>query len=145
MVTFSRIVLCTLLLGTAGASLQEDSAADALATAFVSAHTAANLPKLEQIGRNKFREQACSAAGDKQGMRFPSGFINDAIYQTVDPSHLSEAGQKLAVSQGAGKTPARFGVGVCFLSNDPLGRPIYSVLIATYESRGTSLFRILWN
>ncbi len=121
------------------ASEQEDAAADAVTAAFMNARQAARLSKLERMGRNAFREKVC-----KHDMRFPSGLINDVLYQTSDPAQLPESAQRLATSPDTSKTAARFGVGVCLVKPASLGQPTYSVLIATYESRLTSFWRIFW-
>jgi len=119
---------------------QEDAAADVVAAAFMQARQTAHLSKLESMGRNRFREKVC-----KQDMRFASGLIIDVVYQTSDPAHLPEAAQRLATWPDTSKTAARFGVGVCSLNNSSLGQPNYSVLIATYESRSASFWRIFWD
>jgi hypothetical protein len=121
------------------ASDQEDKAADAVGAAFIQARQAAHVSKLERIGRNEFRQRVC-----EQDMRMPSGWINEVVYQTADPAHLPETAQQLALQPDASKTAARFGVGVCLLTSSPGERPRFSVLIATYESRWTSFWRIFW-
>jgi hypothetical protein len=77
-------------------------------------------------------------------MRFASGLILDVVYQASDPSHLPESAQKLASWPDTSHTAARFGIGVCELPSNSLGQPMYSILIATYESRWTSFLRIFW-
>src|SRR5208282_3798244 len=124
------ILLTVAIVLPAAASEQEDTVADTVAAGFVQARQAAHLSKLKRMGRNTFREKVC-----KQDMRFPSGFINDVVYQTSDPDHLPEPAQRLATWPDTSKTATRFGVGVCLIGNSS-GPPTYSVLIATYESRG---------
>ncbi len=142
--TFLRCLACALVVGfgafclSIAASPQEDAAADAVATAFMNARQAANLPKLERMGRNNFQEKVC-----KHDLRFPSGLINDVLYETSDPAQLPESAQNLAISPDTYKTATRFGVGVCLKPGSP-GQPTYSVVIATYESRITSFWRIFW-
>jgi hypothetical protein len=143
---FLRCLACALAVGlgfgvfclSIAASPQEDAAADAVATAFINARQAANLPKLERMGRNTFQEKIC-----KHDLRFPSGLINNVLYETSDPAQLPESAQKLAISPDKYKTATRFGVGVC-LKTGPPGQPTYSVVVATYESRATSFLRIFW-
>jgi hypothetical protein len=78
-------------------------------------------------------------------MRFASGVILTAQYQTSDPSHLPDVAQQLAVHPDDGyRVTTRFGVGVCAVGQDPSGKPTYSVLIATYESHWNSFLRIFW-
>jgi hypothetical protein len=91
------------------------------------------------MGRNTFREKACN-----QDMRFPSVWINDVVYETADPAHLPESAQRLATWPDSTKVAARFGLGVYLLSSSSPGQPKYSVLVATYESRWTSFWRIFW-
>ena len=122
------------------ATNQEDAAADAVAAAFVQARQAAYLSKLERMGRNTFREKVC-----KQDMRFASGLISDVLYQTSDPAHIPESARRLATAPDTSKTAARFGLGLCSLNNSSVGQPKYSVLIATYESRSASFWRIFWD
>jgi hypothetical protein len=119
------------------ASDQEDAAADAVAAAFMQARQAAHLSKLERMGRNTFREKVC-----KQDMRFASGLIIDVVYQTSDPAQMPESAQRLATRPDTSKVAARFGVGVCSLNSGSLAQPKYSVIIATYESRSASFWRI---
>lgn len=140
--TRSALLLFLILLPAAASdqSDQEDAAADAAAGAFVQARQAAHLSTLERMGRNTFREKVC-----KHDLRFPSGWINDVSYETSDPSSLPDSARKLATSPEAGKTASRFGVGVCLQSNSAPRRPAYSVLIATYESRSASFWRIFWH
>jgi hypothetical protein len=121
------------------ASDQEDASADAVAKAFLQARQGAHLSKLERMGRNTFREKVC-----RQDMRLPSGWINDVVYESSDPADLPESAKRLATSPDSSKTAARFGVGVCTQGNSSPGHPKYSVLIATYESPWTSLWRIFW-
>ena len=112
----------------------------AVAAAFVQARQAAHLSKLERMGRNPFREKVC-----KQDMRFASGLIRDVVYQTSDPAHLPESAQRLATASDTSKTAVRFGLGVCSLNSGSAGQPNYSVVIATYESRAASFWRIFWD
>ena len=121
------------------ASQGDDSAADAVSAAFVEARQAARLSKLGRIDRNAFREQVC-----KHDLRMPSGLINDVQYETSDPRRLPEAALRLAALPDSYKVAARLGVGVCSLGTDSSGQTHYSVLIATYESRWTSFWRIFW-
>jgi hypothetical protein len=123
-----------LVLQPAAATHDEDVASDAVATAFMQTRTARHLPKLERMGRNKFREKVC-----KKDTRFAAGLINDTAYETSNPAELPDAAQKLAVQRYAVTVPARFGVGVCLSNNSRT--PTYSVLIATYESRWNSFWR----
>ena len=138
-----RLIPCALLIFLIAlptiATDQEDAAADAAAAAFAQVRQAAHLSKLERMGRNPFREQVCN-----QDMRFSSGLINDVRYQTSDPAHIPESAVRLATAPDTGKTAARFGLGVCSLSGS-VGPPEYSVLIATYESRPASFWRIFWD
>jgi hypothetical protein len=136
--TFSALLIFLSALPSV-ASDQEDKAADAVAAAFIQARQAAHLSKLERIGRNTFRKRVC-----EQDMRMPSGWINEIVYQTADPAQLPESAQQLASRPDSSKTAARFGVGVCLLTTSPGERPGFSVLIATYESRWTSFWRIFW-
>lgn len=122
------------------ASQQEDAVADAVATAFSNARQAAHLPKLQRMDENIFRSQVC-----KSDMRFPSGLIENVTYETSDPSKLSTEAQRLAAKPDSGKTAGRFGIGVCYLKANSFGQPTYSVVIATYESRVTSFWRIFWD
>jgi hypothetical protein len=135
-----KLILCALLILLAvlpaGATDQEDAAADAVAAAFAQARQAAHLPKLERMGGNKFREKVC-----KQDMRFASGLIKLVRYETFDPAQIPESAQQLAKETYQSTTPARFGVGVCAAKDSPGGQPKYSVLIATYESRSASFWR----
>jgi hypothetical protein len=34
---------------------------------------------------------------------------------------------------------------VCSMKTNPPGQPVYSIIIATYESRSSSFWRIFWN
>ncbi len=143
---FGRYVICFLILcfGVSGlpcfASQGENAAADAVATAFSNARQAAHLPKLMRMEGNRFHKQACT-----HDMRFPSGFIEQVAYETSTPSQLPEAAERLAAKPDSGKTAARFGVGVCVTGTNSQGQPVYSIVIATYESRGTSFWRIFWD
>jgi hypothetical protein len=119
---------------------QEDAVADAIAAAFVQARQAAHLSNLERMGRNTFREKVC-----KQDRRFASGLIRVIYYQTSDPAHIPESAQQLASAPDTSKTAARFGLGVCSLNSSSVGQPKYSILIATYESRSASFWRIFWD
>jgi hypothetical protein len=132
MKAYCQLLICvTVLLSiSASASTQEDAAADAVAAAFINARSAAQLPKLERMGKNTFREKVC-----KHDMRFSSGLIETSLYETSDPGQLSGSAQKMAVAQWPGRTAARFGIGVCLTGSTSGGKPTYSVLIATYESR----------
>ena len=122
------------------ASQQEDTAADSVAAAFMRARDAAHLSKLERMGRNTFREKVC-----KHDLRFASGLILTAQYQTAEPGHLPEVAQRLAVYQDDGyRVTTRFGVGICVGGQDQSGQTVYSVLIATYESRWNSFLRTFW-
>ena len=118
---------------------QEDAAADTVAAAFVQARQSAHRSRLERMGRNAFREKVC-----EKDLRFSSGMIHVVLYQTSDVRSLPESALRLATSPDAGKTASRFGVGVCSINTDPAGSPQYSVLIATYESRPVSFWRIFW-
>jgi len=122
------------------ASPQEDKAADSVATAFMQARDQAHLSKLERMGGNIFREKVC-----KHDLRFASGAILTAQYQTSDPGNLPEVAQRLAVHRDDGyRVTTRFGIGVCSFGRDKSGQSVYSVLIATYESRWNSFLRIFW-
>jgi hypothetical protein len=121
------------------ASDQEDVACDAVAKAFLQTRQTAHLSILKRMGRNTFREQVC-----QHNLRFPSGWIQDVVYETSDPTDLPESAQRLATWPDTGKTAARFGIGVCIRNSSSSGRPSYSVLIATYESQWTSFWRIFW-
>ena len=122
------------------ASQQEDRVSDSVAAAFVKARDTAHLSKLERMDGNTFREKVC-----KHDLRFASGVILTAQYQTSDPDNLPEVAQQLAVHADDGyRVTTRFGVGGCAVGQDPSGRTTYSVLIATYESRWNSLLRIFW-
>jgi len=145
MQTFSRTALFVLMLCIGPlcvsqvASQQEDAAADSVATAFMNIRTAAHLPKLHRMGENTFRKQACS-----HDLRFPSGLIKDVIYETADPTQLLESARQLAAAPDSGKTAARLGIGVCSIKTNPPGQSTYSIVLATYEARGTSFWRIFW-
>jgi len=134
---FSALLIFLVTLPTV-ATDQEDKAADVVGSAFVQARQAAHLSKLERMGRNTFRQKVC-----EQDMRFPSGWINDVAYQTSDAADLPESARKLAAWPDTSKA-VRFGVGVCLLSSGPVAQPKFSVLIATYEFRWTSFWRIFW-
>lgn len=121
------------------ASAPDDKAADAVAAAFIKAREGAHLRSLSKIGRNLFGEKVC-----KRDLRMPSALIQDVQYETFDPANLPDTAQRLATSPDAYKTATRFAVGVCSLGSDSSGRISYSVLIATYESRWTSFWRIFW-
>lgn len=122
------------------ASQQEDAAANAIAAAFSNARQAAHLSRLQRRGENAFRSQVC-----RNDMRFPSGLIENVTYETSDPNELPLAAQRLAAKPDNGKTAVRFGIGVCLRKTDSSGHPTYSVVIATYESRRTSFWRIFWD
>jgi hypothetical protein len=122
------------------ASQQEDAAADPVATAFLQSRQAARLSPLERMDSNIFRQNVC-----RRDLRLPSGLIGDVIYETSDPTALPQAASRLATRPDSGKVAARFGIGVCMQSADSLGRPKYSVLIATYESGWVSFLRIFWD
>jgi hypothetical protein len=120
------------------ASPQEDKAADSVAAAFVQARDTAHLSKLGRIGGNTFHDKVC-----KHDLRFASGVILTAQYQTSDPGDLPEAAQHLAVHPDDGyRVTTRFGVGVCAVGQGSSDKTTYSVLIATYESRWNSFRRI---
>jgi len=122
------------------ASQQEDRAADSVAAAFVQARDAAHLSKLARMDGNTFREKVC-----KHDLRFASGVILTAQYQTSDPAHLPEVAQQLAVHLDDGyRVTTRFGVGACAVGQEPSGKTVYSVLIATYESPWNSFLRFFW-
>jgi hypothetical protein len=135
---FSALLVFLIVVPTT-ASDQEDAAGDAVAAAFLQVRQAAHLSKLESMGRNTFRERVC-----KQDVRMPSGWINEVVYETSDPAHLPESAQRLARQPDTSKAAGRFGLGVCLLSSSSHGPPKYSVLIAIYESRWTSFWRIFW-
>lgn len=120
-------------------SKPDDASADAVADAFVEARESSHLPRLTRMGRNVFGEKICA-----HDMRMPSGLINDVLYETSAPAHLSDAARKLATSPDSYRVAARFGIGVCSLGPDASGKMSYSVFIATYESRWTSFWRIFW-
>lgn len=121
------------------ASDEEDAAADAVAKAFLQARQTGHLSKLKRMGRNTFRKEVC-----KHDMRFPSGWINDVVYETSAPADLPESARRLATGPDSSKTAGRFSIGVCTQNNSPPGQPKYSVLIATYESSWTSFWRVFW-
>jgi type II secretory pathway pseudopilin PulG len=122
------------------ASQQEDRAADSVAAAFVQARDAARLSKLERMDGNTFREKVCT-----HDLRFASGVILTAQYQTSDPGNLPEVAQQLAVHPDDGyRVTNRFGVGACAVGQEPSGKTVYSVLIATYESPWNSFLRFFW-
>ena len=132
-------VLISILSISAIASEQEDVAADTVAGAFMKSRDLAQLPKLERMGKNMFREKL-----RKHDLRFSSGLINNVQYETSDPNQLPESAHSLALAKSTGKTAARFGVGVCLAKPTSDGKPTYSILIAAYESRATSFWRIFW-
>jgi hypothetical protein len=122
------------------ASQHEDRATDSVAAAFVQARDAAHLSKLGRMDGNTFREKAC-----KHDLRFASGVILTAEYQTFDPVHLPEVAQQLAVHPDDGyRVTTRFGVGACAIGQERSGKTVYSVLIATYESPWNSFVRFFW-
>ena len=122
------------------ASQQEDGAADSVAAAFVQARDVAHLSKLGRMDGNTFREKVC-----KHDLRFASGVILTAEYQTFDPVHLPEVAQQLAVHPDDGyRVTTRFGVGACVIGQERSGKTVYSVLIATYESPWNSFVRFFW-
>ena len=122
------------------ASQQEDMAADSVAAAFVPARDAAHLSKLGRIDGNTFREKAC-----KHDLRFASGVILTAEYRTSDLGHLPEVAQQLAVHPDDGyRVTTRFGVGACAVGQEPSGKTLHSVEIATYESSWNSFLRFFW-
>ena len=121
-------------------SQQEDVVADDVASAFLNLRGAAHLPKLNRMGKNVFRQQVCT-----HDLRFPSGLIKSVVYESSDPVQLPEAARQLAVAPDSGKTAARFGIGVCSISTKSTGGPLFSMVIATYESRQTSFWRIFWD
>lgn len=133
---FALLAFATLAVTAAN---QENVAGDQVAVAFAQARAAAPLQKISRIGRNAFRKQAC---GDR---RFASGLILDVTYRTANPSTLPDSARKLAARRDGYTVTARFGVGVCFVGNDSTGQPEYNVIIATYESRWTSFWRIFWD
>jgi hypothetical protein len=123
----------------AGASKPDDTGADSVTTSFLAARQAAHLPKMSRIDRNVFGEKVCN-----HDLRMPAGLIKDVQYETTDPTLLPAPARQLATSPDADKIAERFGVGVCSLSADSSGKIRYLVLIATYESRWTSFWRIFW-
>jgi hypothetical protein len=135
-----KSIACVLLIFLAAlpavATPPEDAAADAVAAAFAQARQDAHLPKLERMGRNKFREKIC-----KQDMRFGGGLIKSVLYETDDPAHLPDSAKKLAAETYAETIPARFGIGVCATTGSPGGPAKFSVVIATYLSRSASFWR----
>lgn len=134
------LALClAVLYSPAAASQQEDAAADAVAAAFATARQIGHMSKLQRIDKNAFRKQVCN-----RDMRFPSGLIENVTYKTSTPAQLPEEAKRLATKPDSGKTAARFGVGVCAINAGALGAETYSVVIATYESRGASFWRIFW-
>src|SRR5271170_6766888 len=141
MKTLAIIVAFVLLASVAVfASQQEDNAADSVAAAFLQARIAAHLSKLTRIGGNTFREKVC-----KHDLRFASGLILTVQYQTSDPAQLPEAARRLAIHRDDGyRVTARYGIGVCAAGQDSSGQIVYSVLIATYESRWNSFLRSFW-
>jgi len=87
-----RLLICVTVLFSisASASAQEEAVADAVAAAFINTPGATQLPKLERMGKNIFRDKVC-----KHDLSFPSGLINNVRYQTSDPGQLPESAQKL--------------------------------------------------
>jgi hypothetical protein len=69
----------------------DDTAADAVTVAFVEARQAAHLPKVSRIGRNAFGEEVCI-----HDLRMPSGLVKDVLYESTDPTLLSDAARQLA-------------------------------------------------
>lgn len=140
----TKLSFCTLfiilLVTPTIASDQEDAAADAVASAFLQARKAANMPKLGRMGRNTFRTKVC-----QQDLRFPKlsdkGMIEHVAYQTSDPTNIPDSAQKLATKPDNYRIRSRFALGVCSIKSGS-ERPEYSVFIATYESRWTSFWRI---
>lgn len=120
-------------------SQHEDRAADSVAAAFAQARNMARLPKLQRISGNTFRPKVC-----KNDLRFTPGLILTVRYQTSDPGQLSEAARRLAIHSDDYRATARYGIGVCAVGQDSSGEMMYSVLIATYESRWSSFLRIFW-
>jgi hypothetical protein len=139
MMKILSMLFCFLIVLSSAASDQEDIAADAVIAAVAQARQAAHLSKLESMGRNTFRQKVC-----QQDNRMPSGWINSVDYRTSDPSHLPESAQRLATQPDTSKIAARLGVGVCIVPGGSVGQPRYSVLVAIYESRWTSFWRIFW-
>ena len=131
----SFILLFVVVASPSVANEQEDVAADGVAAAFVQARQAAKLPKLERMGRNKFREKIC-----KNDMRFASGLISDVKYETSSPGDLPDAARELAGWNHSGAVATRFGVGVCEVSGADGGKK-FSVIIVLYESRWESFLR----
>ena len=118
----------------------QDVAADAVARAFTSTRLAAHLPPFSRMGRNTFGDKVC-----QHDFRMPSGNIGLVRYETLDPLHLPEAAQKLAIRPDDGYRKAvRYGIGVCALAASAGGSPRFSILLATYESRWESFVRIFW-
>jgi hypothetical protein len=114
------------------ASQPEDRAADSVAAAFMQTRAAAQFSKLERIGRNPFREKVC-----RNDLRFASGLVLTAQYQTVEPSQLPERARELALHRDDGyRVTTRFGVGVCATGHDPSGPVVYSVLIRPTNRAG---------
>jgi hypothetical protein len=121
-------------------SQQEHRAADSVAAAFLQARNTAHLSEVERIGGNTFREKVC-----KHDLPFAAGLILTAQYQTSDPGQLPEAARRLAIHPDDGyRVTARYGIGVCAAGQVSSGQTMYSVLIATYESRWNSFLRIFW-
>ncbi len=121
------------------ASQPDSKAADAVSAAFIAARESAHLSRLSRIDGNTFAKQVCT-----NDLRMPSGWINDVRYKTSDPAQLPDEAQRLARTRDFGKTAARFGVGVCSLGSDSSGKMSYDVLIAIYESKWTSFWRMFW-
>ena len=116
-------------------------AADAVATAFLQVRQTAHRTPVE-TGKNGSKHLSGKAM--QAGHALPVGWINDVVYETSDPAHLPESAQRLATWPDSSKVAARFGLGVCLLRSSSPGQPKYSVLIATYEPRRTSFWRIFW-
>jgi hypothetical protein len=122
------------------ASDAEDVAADTVATAFQNARAALNLPKLERMGRNRLRTQAC-----ENDRRFGSGNVDVLFYQTPNPAQLPETSQQIVSGRGGSGTPFRFAVGVCVLKSAPGSPTTYSIVIATYMNRWDSFWSYFWD
>lgn len=135
----ATVLLLICVVGGSLAQKPDDKAANDVASAFVSARQPAHLSRLNRMDTNPFGEKVC-----QKDLRMPSGLINDVQYTTIDPSQLPPDAEKFATAQDTYKAAVRFGVGVCSLGPDQTGKNKYSVLIATYESRWTSFWRIFW-
>jgi hypothetical protein len=138
-IAFALVVGVLAPLFAVASSKPDDTAADAVTAAFGEARQATHLRKVSRIDRNAFGEKVC-----KHDLRMPSGLIKDVQYETSDPTLLPDAARQLATSPDVYETAARFGVGVCSLGADSSRKIKYSVLIATYEPRWTSFWRIFW-